>query len=98
MKINLSRRARIALYLLNILGTPLVVYARAKGWIGDLEMALWGAEVTAAMAVAGLNVNAAQPGVTVSLTASQTGDLQRGQQIQLDLDEYRRRGGRGETF
>lgn len=60
MKVNVPRRGRIALYLVNVLGTPLVVYAVAKGWIGDLELTLWGAEVTAAMAVAGLNVGAGE--------------------------------------
>lgn len=58
MTINLSRPWRLGIYALNVLGTPLAVYARAKGWIGDLEMTLWGAEVTAAFALAGLNVPA----------------------------------------
>ncbi len=59
MTVNLPRRLRLALYLLNVCGTPVVVYALAKGWIGQLELTLWGAEVTAAMTLAGLNVAAA---------------------------------------
>jgi len=62
MTVNLSKPWRIALYCLNALGTPVVVYARAKGWIGDLEMTLWGAEVTGAFALAGLNVPASTDG------------------------------------
>ncbi|KAB2807975.1 hypothetical protein ACIRN4_06425 [Pimelobacter simplex] len=57
MKINVPFRVRVALYLANVLGTPVVVYALAKGWIGDLELTLWGAEVAAAFAVAGLNAS-----------------------------------------
>ncbi|GAA4075809.1 hypothetical protein ACFFOS_27935 [Nocardioides kongjuensis] len=95
MKVNVPRRVRIALYLLNVLGTPVVVYARAKGWIGDLELALWGAEVTAAMALAGLNVGAGPQGVSIRVDADQLTALERGQQIQRDLDAYRRNGGEG---
>jgi hypothetical protein len=58
MRINLSRRHRLAIYVLNVIGTPVIVYAKAKGWIGDLEVALWSAEVAAAFALAGLNVSA----------------------------------------
>ncbi|WP_418063943.1 hypothetical protein [Pimelobacter simplex] len=57
MKINVPFRVRVALYLANVLGTPVVVYLRAKGVIGDLELTLWGAEVAAAFAVAGLNAS-----------------------------------------
>lgn len=65
MKITIPHRVRIALYILNVLGTPLVVYARAKDWIGDLELALWGSEVAAVMALAGLNVNSSEPSPVV---------------------------------
>lgn len=58
MTVNLTRRARLALYVANVLGTPVVVYLRAKGIIGDFELTLWGTEVTAVMALAGLNVSA----------------------------------------
>lgn len=57
MRVNPSRRLRVAVYVLNIVGTPIVMYARAKGWIGDLELNLWGAEVAAAFTLAGLNVS-----------------------------------------
>jgi hypothetical protein len=56
-RINAPKVLRIAIYVLNVLGTPLVVYALAKGWIGELELTLWGAEVTAMAAMAGLNVS-----------------------------------------
>lgn len=57
MKINVPFRVRVALYLANVLGTPVVVYLRAKGFIGDLELTLWGAEIAAAFVVAGLNAS-----------------------------------------
>lgn len=65
MTVNIPRRLRLALYVLNVFGTPVVVYALAKGWIGDLELTLWGAEVTAAMTLAGLNVGSGDPNPVV---------------------------------
>lgn len=56
MRINLPSRWRLAVYVVNVIGTPLIAYAQARGWIGDLEMGLWSAEVAAAFALAGLNV------------------------------------------
>jgi hypothetical protein len=47
---------RMALYVLTLLGAPVVVYLRARGIIGDLELALWGAEVTAVSTLAAFNV------------------------------------------
>lgn len=57
MKINIPFRYRVGIYLANVLGTPVVVYLRAKGIIGDLELTLWGAEIAAAFVVAGLNAS-----------------------------------------
>ena len=57
MRINLSRRLRVVVYVANIFGTPVAMYARSKGWIGDLELNLWAAEVAAAFTLAGLNVS-----------------------------------------
>lgn len=51
---------RRLVYALNGLGTPIVAYAVAKGWIGPLELALWGAEVAASSTLAG--VKASDPG------------------------------------
>ncbi len=56
MNVNIPRRARVLIYLANVIGTPAIAYALAKGWIGPLEVTLWGAEVAAVMALAGLNV------------------------------------------
>lgn len=56
MVLNPSRRVRAALYVLTLLGTPVVVYLQAKGLIGDLELGLWGAEVTAVSTIAALYV------------------------------------------
>jgi hypothetical protein len=55
MKFNPPARVRAAAYILTAVGTPLVAYLLAKGIIGELEMNLWAAEVTAVMAMAGLN-------------------------------------------
>ena len=56
MRVNIPSKWRVAIYVLNVVGTPVVMYARANGWIGDLELNLWAAEVAAAFALAGLNV------------------------------------------
>jgi len=62
VKINIPFRYRVAIYLANVLGTPVVVYLRAKGIIGDLELTLWGAEIAAAFVVAGLNAGTSPDG------------------------------------
>jgi len=56
MNLNTWPAIRVGVYVLNLLGAPVVVYLRAKGVIGDLELTLWGAEVSAMSAMAGLNV------------------------------------------
>ena len=52
MKLTATKRR--AIYAATAIGTPVVVYARAKGWIGDHELALWGAEGTAGSGLAGI--------------------------------------------
>lgn len=56
MNINLSARVRKALYVLVALGSPVVAYVALKGYVGDAEVALWTALVTAVSALAGFNV------------------------------------------
>lgn len=56
VRVNAPKKFRIAVYVVNVLGTPFVAYALAKGWIGELEVQLWAAEVTAMAAMAGFNV------------------------------------------
>ena len=71
MTLTIPRRARVGIYLANLLGTPVVVYLVAKGVLGDLELTLWGAEVAAAFAVAGLNVpSSLSTGTTAPLASS----------------------------
>lgn len=55
--LNLPPKVRAALYVLNALGTPVVAYLLSRGIIGELEMALWAAEVTAVTALAAFNVS-----------------------------------------
>lgn len=50
---------RRLVYVGNVVLTPVVGYLFAKGYIGELELTLWGAEVTAVMALAGYNTNTA---------------------------------------
>lgn len=56
MRFNPPSRVRAAIYIITALGTPLVAYLVAKGTIGELELNLWAAEVTAVNIMAGLNV------------------------------------------
>lgn len=58
MKINLPRPARLAVYIITALGTPVVAYLNARGIIGSLEVGLWSAEVTVATSLAALNIPA----------------------------------------
>jgi hypothetical protein len=55
MTINPPRRVRALIYVANVLGAPLIAYAFAKGWVGELEVTLFSAEVSAAFLLAGLN-------------------------------------------
>jgi hypothetical protein len=57
MQINPPHQVRVALYVLTALLSPVMVYLMAKGYIGTLEMALWGSEVTAVSLMAGFNVS-----------------------------------------
>lgn len=52
MTVTLPAWLRRALYVVTALGAPVVVYLRAKGFIGDLELGLWSAEVTVVTALA----------------------------------------------
>jgi hypothetical protein len=56
MTFNIPPKARIALYILTIIGTPVMAYLKAKGIVGDLEINLWSAEVVAVAGMAALNV------------------------------------------
>lgn len=57
MSINLPARARLVAYVVTALGTPVIAYLKVKGFIGDAETALWGAEVTVVSALAAFNVD-----------------------------------------
>jgi hypothetical protein len=55
MTLNVPYKIRAALYVFTAVGTPVVTYLLARQIIGDLEMALWGAEVTVVAALAAFN-------------------------------------------
>lgn len=57
MTLNLPPKVRIALYLLTVVGTPVVAYLFAKKYVGELEVTLWSAEVAVAGVVAAFNVD-----------------------------------------
>lgn len=56
MKLNLPSNERKKLYLLTLVGTPVLAYLKAKHLLGDLEMTLWSAEVAVVSGLAALNV------------------------------------------
>lgn len=58
MKLNLPNKVRAILYVFTAIGTPIITYLFAKDIIGELELALWGAEVTVISVMASLNVKA----------------------------------------
>lgn len=45
MTINLPAKLRMALYIFTAVGSPVMAYLLAKDIIGELEIALWSAEV-----------------------------------------------------
>jgi hypothetical protein len=55
MNLNPPRKVRATLYVITAVGTPFVAYLAAKGFIGDLEVVLWSAEVTVVSALAAFN-------------------------------------------
>lgn len=57
MTFTIPYKVRIAIYITTGILTPVVLYAKARGWVGDLELTLWGAEVLFASTVAGLNAS-----------------------------------------
>lgn len=57
MKLNLPASVRATLYVLTAVGTPVLAYLFAKGYIGELEVTLWAAEVSVVNTLAALNVN-----------------------------------------
>ena len=61
MSFNISPTFRVGIYVLNLLGAPVVVYLRARGVVGDLELTLWGAEVSAMSLLAGVHVPSDPP-------------------------------------
>lgn len=60
MTLNVPYKIRAGLYVFTAVGTPIVTYLLARQIIGDLEMALWGAEVTVVTALAALNTTPTQ--------------------------------------
>lgn len=55
MTINLPYRVRAALYVFTLLGSPAIAYLQSKGIIGEMEVNLWLAEVSAVALLAALN-------------------------------------------
>jgi len=62
MNMKLSPAVRRAIYAVTIIGTPLVAYTKAKGWIGNDEVQLWSAEVAAVGTLAAVKVTRDQSG------------------------------------
>lgn len=56
MEFNIPAKIRATLYILTALGTPVIAYLAATGVIGNLEVSLWSAEVTAVSALAAFNI------------------------------------------
>lgn len=55
MTLNVPYKVRAALYVFTAVGSPVMAYLLAKGFVGELEMVLWSAEVTAVAALAAFN-------------------------------------------
>lgn len=60
MKLNPPAIVRTVLYIATLVGTPLVAYLNAKGYVGSLEVSFWSAEVAVVTGLAALNTPSAQ--------------------------------------
>lgn len=56
MNVNIPRQVRAALYILLMLGSPIVAYLQIEEYIGANEVALWLALSAAIALMAGLNL------------------------------------------
>lgn len=57
MKLTIPYKVRATLYIINVIGTPVIMYLLAKDIIGQQEVMLWGAEMTAVSIMAALNID-----------------------------------------
>jgi len=57
VRFNIPAKARFIIYVLTALGAPVMAYLFAKGYIGELEVGLFSALVTAVNGLAALNVS-----------------------------------------
>lgn len=58
MDINVPAKVRSWIYIVGIIGQPIMVYLVDKGLIGTTELALWAALTAAAFGLARLNIPA----------------------------------------
>lgn len=56
MNINLPYKVRAALYIITVIGTPIVAVLVSQQVVGDLWAQLWAAFVTGVGALAAINV------------------------------------------
>ena len=57
MQLNPSAKIRTIIYVVTAIGTPLIGYLFSRNIIGELEVALWGSEVTIVSLMAGINAS-----------------------------------------
>lgn len=56
MRFNIPPKARVIIYIITALGAPVMGYLFIKGYVGEAEVALYGALITAVNGMAALNV------------------------------------------
>jgi len=61
VNLNPSKEFRAVLYVVTMVGGPVVAYLNAKGYIGSLEVALWSAETTIVAGLAAFNTGTIPP-------------------------------------
>lgn len=61
MRVNLPHQVRAAIYILTLVGTPIIGYLFTIHAISEPVVALWGAEVAVANTIAALNVTNPKP-------------------------------------
>ena len=70
---TISARTRQIIYVVTAVLTPVVAWLNARGWIGDLEVGLWSAEVAVVGGLAALKTG--DPAPPVAAEDVQAGDV-----------------------
>jgi hypothetical protein len=68
VNVTLPKRLAAVLSVVTAIGTPLVAYARSRGWVDSGAVELWSAEVAVVAALTGLHIATGRASTTATAT------------------------------